>query len=1149
MMQSKSQKRILAMWLSFSLVFSAAFVSSAEGSVVNLDKDVSSSDALLPNVSELDVSGSDANIPDVSSSDISGSDVSGSDVGIPDVSSSDVSGSDVLLPDVSESDVSSSDIAATEATDSMPIENSVFRVTDGRGGEFGAYGSWDELLEAFKNKGNAAEEYTIVIGEDGVIGKIMPSKAAKLTLSPAAEEGVLQFSTATVNLTTALEIISSTLHVAGGEKPVNFNTKGKTLTLRDVKNLGAVKGTSAGELYLDGDVEIQDVLKTFKNVTVNGSVKLAGNASAIANLNLESGAVYLTSGKNFTVTNVATGEKGTLVYPAEGSIPNVKIGGKVTGVLSLRKFAEVDGESVEQYFAAGSKLLTAAKAEASQFAIYGEKQLCYKKSSAIYAGAEVLQLYAGDEFLGTYVQWSDLVGKINSLKQKSTKYRVVLLDDYVVNGALTMPAKGKYAGLEIENGTEKSSVSLVATKNISMTADLDLGEAVHVQAAAVTGAAWRLRMEENAELVTTGALTVKELSVGRSTVLQSGGKFTVKTLLEADGLAELILTQKKGAAIKDTQLENDGYITVKVRDVSDKRVTLTQGTNLFTVSGSSYATQFCLLDAGDMPMGLYRKGNAIKVQGNTETPVTLYYVTEYGEISLGEYAALADIKTEIARRKDAKASYHVDVGQEVFVKGAIPLSKAGTYQELIFSGEQIRTTGNITLTGNVTFYNKICKVKSQTDSTLLVLAVNASKYKLTIPRGAAIEKLGSVTGSAGSGLSIASDTLQDITGDVKVETLWLDGTIQVSGSIAVTDIYPGEGNKLVYDLTKGFSIKGNILGEDENLVLNPRKSGKDVTAYTEGMKVIGSATKLDVSRLEMAWPAAEYEFYRDKGAVKLGTAMITVFSGTLDYESCQSAGTDGQKRFVRYDDAIVYINGSEQTDFVVRLDRDVPSSGAFTAPAKGKHLVLCGLDGESRTLKLSGSVTLDGSSLEIRRIKLDNGSASGTGVVLKNGASLWLCDTEVYTVSAPEGTSVTLEGQVSLKGAMSGAGNLTVWKDAVIRGNGAITVKGLTLHKESGEKGHAEFRLMSGKKITVDGAVESGDRGYFTVIWVNKLDVMTSVSEGTVMVTSQYGTASQFRTENIKPDTLDEWALTKSGNSIKTVTSTGGEGEWSDDFY
>ena len=1137
MMQNKS-KRILAMLLSVWLMFSTVFVSSAESSVIYLDGDMSVSDVSGSDIID-DVSDSDR-IPDVSESDVSASDVSGPDAEAPDVSGSDVSGSDVETPDVSGSDVSGSDVLAPDVSDTG------FCVTDGKGVELGVYDSWDELLAAFEALGSTTEEYTIVIGEEGVIGKTLPSKASKLTLKPAVGN-ILQFEASTVNLTTALKISSATLWTAGGDHSVNFNTKGKTLTLKDVANIGTVKGTSAGALYLEGDVEIQGAVQSFKNVVVEGSLRLGNHMTAVANLNIESGTVYLASGRNFTVTNVAAGEQGTLIYPDGSSFPIVKISGTVTGVLSLRQYAEADGKPVERYFTAGSKLLTANKAKAEQFAIYGERQLCYKKGSVIYAGAEVLQLYAGEELLGTYAQWSDLVAKINSANQKSAVYRIALLDDFVVTGALAMPAKGKYAGLAIENGTERQTVFLQATGNMTLTANLDLGEAVHLSAAAVSGASWQLRMDEDAMLVATGAVTVNRLVMGQRTVLQCGGKFTVKTLLEAESPAELILTQKKGAAIRDTQVEEGSYITVKMRDASDRRVTLTQGTNLFTVSGSSYATQFCLLDAEDQPVELYRKGNAIKVQGSIETPITLYYVTEDGEISLGEYAALADIKTEIARRKDKAASYRLNVDQEIFVKGAIPLPGANTYGEIVFSGEQIRTTGNITLTGNVTFANKISKVKSQTDDTKLALTVNLSKYKLTIPEGAAIEKLGSVTGGTGSGLDIASGVLQTITGNLKAESLWLDGTLQVSGNIAVTNVYPGEGNQLTYDLAKSFTIKGNVLGDGAKLMLNPMKSGQEVKEYTEGMKIISNAAKMDVSRLGLSRPT-EYEFYRDKAVIKLGMSLITVFAGTLDYESCLDAEAEGQQSFVRINDAVAYINDSKQTDFVVRLDKDVPSAGAFTAPAKGKQVVLCGRDGERRTLKLSGSVTLDGCGLNIRNIKLDNSTGAGTGIILKNGASLRLCDTEVNTLNAPAGTSVTLEGQVTMKGALSGAGDLTVWKNAVVRGSGNLVVGTLTLQKEPDVKGNAEFRLLSGKRLTVNGAVNSGERGYFTVIQVDKTDAPAQISEGTILVTSLYGEASQFRTENIKQDTLAEWGLIKVGNYIKTTTPSEGVGEWSIDY-
>lgn len=1155
-MKNRFYKRTLAFVLSVLLIGSMLFTDSSESFAGNISGndlewtvgDVSGSDISGSDASGPDVSGSDANGSDISGSDASGSDVSGSDANESDVSNSDISNSDISDSDIG-GDVSAPDITVSEniVLADAAVEAAPFVVEDGSGNLFGSYADWTALLNAFKERGNSSEEYAIRVSEEGVIGTTMPSKAGKLVLSAEEDGGVLYFAGSSLNMASELVIGTASLRVSGSEKPVNINTKGKTLTLEGTKNLGNVKGTTAGTLYLKGDVEIQGVLQTFKYVTVDGSLKLGGNMTAITNLNMESGRIYPAAGKSFSVKNVTAGENGTLVYPAEGSLPVVKISGTVTGILSLRQYAEEDGEAVERYFAAGSKLLTASKARAEQFAVYGEKQSCYKKGSVIYVGAEVLQLSAEGELLGTYVQWSDLVAKINSLNRKSAVYNVALLDDFVINGALTMPGKGKYAGLVIKNGGEKASASLNASGNLAMTANLELGESVHLRAAAVSGGSWQLRMGENAELVATGAVTVNRLIMDQGVSLQSGGKFTVKTSLEADMSAELILTQKKGAAIKDTQVKSDGYITVRVRDKNDNYVTLTQGTNVFMVSGSSYATQFRLLDAEGQAVELYRKGNAIKVRGGIETPIALYYVTENGEVCLGEYAALADIKTEITRRRDAKASYRLDVEQELFVKGAIPLPSGGTYQELVISGERIRTTGNLTLTGNLTFQNEIRKVKSAGDDTPLAFAVNVSKYQLTIPEGAAIENLGGVTGNSGSGLRIAADVVQTANGNLKVDTLWLDGTLQVTGNITVTNIYPGTQNRLVYDLGKSFSLKGDVLGDDAGLVLNPQKSGQDVTTYTEGMKIIGSAAKVDVSRLELAWPT-DYQFYRDNGVVKLGTPMITVFAGTLDYEGCLGAEAEGQQSFLRINDAIAYINGAGQTDFVVRLDKDVPSAGAFTAPVKGKRVVLCGLEGERKTLKLSGSVTLDGSSLEVRNVKLDNGTAAGIGVVLKNGAFLGLCDTEINTMNAAAGTAVTLEGQVSLKGTWSGACDLTVWKDAVVRSSGSITVKTMTLEKEADEKGSAQFRLLSGKRITVNGTVDSGERGYFTVNQVDKTDALSSLGEGTILVVSRIGEASQFRTENIKPNTLAEWALTKVGDYIKTVTPSEGEGEWSGDY-
>lgn len=846
-MQNKIQKRVLAAFLSVSLMFSTVFVSSAEGACT----DINTTDA-----------GDSRATTD------------GSDVGTMDA--------DIF-------------------SQSAQTMESCFRVTDSSGAEFGVYADWSALLAAFKTQGNPAEKYTVTVSGNAVIGTTMPSKAGALHLEPADEGGILLFGGSTVNMTCALSIGEVGLCVAGSEGngglgttdgadsgftgiQVNINTKGKALTLDGTRNVGNLRGTASGSLDIVGDVEVKGTLQTFKYVTVNGNLRLNHNMTAITNLDIGNGKIYLAPGRNFTVTNVigvTEGQNGTLIYPGEGAMPNVKLGGAVTGILNLRQETETDGAAEERYFTAGSKLLTASKAGAERFKIFGDRRICYKKGSVVYAGAEVLQLYAEETLLGTYAQWSDVVARIKSLNRKNTRYRVEMLDDFVVNGTLAMPARGKYAGLVIESAAEGQKVCLQATGNVTLTAGLELGSGVDLKAKAVSGASWKLTMAENTSLVTTGAFTVADLVLGEGALLQAGGKFTVKKTLEAERDAELILTAKKGAVVKDTKV-GENVITVKVRDASGNRVTLAQGVTLLTVSGGSYATQYRLMDKDGQEQSLYRTGNAIKVQGTVSTPVTLYYMSGDEKISLGEYTNLADVRKEIVRRKDKQAAYRLEVREEIFVKGAVPLPNANTYRELVFAGERIRTTGNLTLTGNLTVYNEIRKVKSVSDGTALPYAVNISKYMLTIPEGSDMDNLGNVTGGTGSCLWIKPGVRFNMSGNLKVNTLTLDGILRGSGNVTVTDLISkdaqGAEDRAEFRLAvnKTLTIKGRVdTGSLENFIVN--FVNKDDTLADIGAGTVIAVTqygKVSQFRTENIMPVTLQEWPLIKNSTVIKTSSV-----------------------------------------------------------------------------------------------------------------------------------------------------------------------------------------------------------------------------------------------------------------------------------
>lgn len=1035
------------------------------------------------------------------------------------------------------SDVSDSDVSGN----SQPIQTEAFLVTDSKGAIFDAYDNWDALVAGFASKGDAGQAYVISVLPTAVIGKKMPSQAAEITLKAADEKkSELYFATGTVNMTTPLIVDAKTLCVADADKMVNINTKGKKLTLIGIQKAGTVKGNSKARLSLIGDVSLQGNLQSFRTVTVTGTVRVSGNISSVTNLILEKGIVYLVPGKKFTVTNVDATAGGALGFPAEGKLPTAKISGKVDGILALKQFREQDGNYVEQEFAAGSKLLTASKATVERFALKGEKQVCYKKGSVLYVGAEVLELYKGEEHLGTYAQWNDIKAKINDLQSINTSYRVVLLDDYVVNGSLSMPTKGRYAGIVLQNG-KGAPVILKATGNLSMTADLVLESEITLEAKQISGAAWTLTAGENCKVNTTGNLTVKSLHMGKNVKVKTAGKLTVKAVLQAAGKNEIVLPYKKAASIKDTV--TDERICLKLTDKSGNRVGAVANTIVMNVTGNSYATQYCLLDDKDAELGLYRKGNGLRVKGAVATPISLSYMDGQTQVSLGEYATLADVKTEISRRKIKEGVYAVHVGEAVLVKGAFPLPKAGTYKAVTFTGEKIRITGSITLTGDVSIYNELERIKSEQDVSALPITAKLAKYTLTISEKE-IKNLTTVTGSTGSGLTIGTGVQQVIEGNLAVDKLTLGDRLQVKGDLTVTDIYPQKGNQLDYDLTKKIVIKGNVHGTENKLLLNPLRNGQSIT-YVEDMKVLPDAPKVSVSSVMLA-KATDWVLYRESGAVLLGKPYVTVFEDTQDYGAAQNADGSGKQRFARVTDAVEYVNTLDGTEYVIRLDADISSADSLKSPAKGKKIIVCSVKGERKKMGLSGSVVVDEGSLSIRDVVLDNGKANGPGVILINGAQLHLYNMNVNTITAPANTAVTLEGEVDINGSIAGACDLTVMENAVVRADSTISINSLTLLAAA--KGTSQLRLQVDKKMNVSNNISTPEEGQFIINRVDKNDELAELGKGTVMLTAPYGQSIQFKTQNIMPGTFMEWSLIKIGNDIKTSEASQGDGEWSGDF-
>ena len=796
------------------------------------------------------------------------------------------------------------------------------------------------------------------------------------------------------------------------------------------------------------------------------------------------------------------------------------------------------------------------------------------------ASAEQFALYTEDgRSLGDYADWKAVVDRINAEKQKTVVYRVVVPTDLEINGAWKMPQKGKYAGLLLESSktggktSAEGALSIHATGKLALTADLTVGPGIALTAKGITGGSNRLVLGAGSQLTSTAAITVGEFVLEEGTSLSSAGKLTVKKTLYAADDVTVTLTEKKGASVKHTELAGEKPVQVLVQSAAGMAVSLAQDTTLMSVTGDSYPVQYALRGADGSNLPLYRKGNTLRVLGARPASVVLYEITA-DRRELGEFLTLANVKTEINRRKDKAAVYEVEIRTEQFVKGALPLPGANKYSKLWLHGADVRMTGNVSLTGELVLESRLYKVKSINNLTICPMTVKLSKYRLVIPAGYEPQQIGSVSGAAGSVLDLGEASAVTVNGNLKAEHLVLGGTLTLGGTLSVTNVTYGPQNRLNYDIAKKTSISGVVCeaaadtgaGTGAKLVLAPYKGGSLLTAFTNGMRLLFSVPQAEVEKFALL-QNTDYVVYRDKNVLKLGVPVIVLFEGTTDYASCHFSGKEAY--FVTFSDMMEHVVHTEETKFVAMLQEDVPSGGALQMPGAGKHLVLCGKEQERRTLHFTGAITLNGCTLEVHNLILDNRSAAGPAVTLKNGGALLLHETDAGAITAPAGTTVALAGTVHLGGALSGAGQLYIQTAAVVCGAGNVQAQSLALADDavralsagvygaSGDAGdgagaagggQAELRLRTGKKLQVTDTVLTGEKGMFLINLVNASDELASVPKGTVLVTAPAGSVTQFRTENLRPGTFLEWGLIKQGDNLQTADISYGDGEWSGDY-
>lgn len=705
------------------------------------------------------------------------------------------------------------------------------------------------------------------------------------------------------------------------------------------------------------------------------------------------------------------------------------------------------------------------------------------------------------ELLVSVSSWAEIVAKINSYNQKQAVYHIAFPTDCEITGNLKMPSKGKYQELILD-------ASLTVTGSVSLSGNLTVGEGSILTAKSVSGAAYQLTVATGAQVITQGVLIVGDLELKDAATIQAGGKLTVKKNLVAEDFVTILLNASKGAEIKNTTLLGDEAIQLRYLEDTIGSKSYDQKAVVIKVTGNSYAPQFALLNDGGEVLPLYRTGTTLRIQGDLSTPFAVWDLTE--EQNLGNYVSLADVKAEVGRRKKSADSYRIYVEEAQVIKGALSLPAKNAYQQLILEGEKIEATGALSLTGYLVVANESLSVKS-------------------------------ISGGSKTEIKVEQDSQVSVIGNFSAYQLDLAGKLSVGGSFTVTDIVVYQGNCLIYDISKSTSIKGVIKGDQAKLVIAPKQKGNDVSDFPNGIKLLSNVPKADMDALAL-YQETTHVFYRDGKAVKLSMPLIVLFEGTTDYETCQVTKKDAD--FVTINDLIAYVNKSEETEFVARLNLLVPSVGNMTPLTPGKHLVLCGKNGEKMTLTFTGNIELDGSYLEVHNLILDNKTAAGPTVNLKNNGKVFWDNSSVNSIAARDTSEVVLRRDVRVNGAVSGTGKLTVLQGTTVRSNGNIAINQMILQGENA----AEFRLQTGKKLLISGEVMTGQDNYFMVNIVDKKDALANIGAATVLVSGKYAEVSQFKTENPMNKSFLEWSLVKKGDNIQTNGASAGDGEWSGDY-
>ena len=627
--------------------------------------------------------------------------------------------------------------------------------------------TWEEVLAQMNNKN---QDYYVYLYNDVKEDKLTfpsASKAKSITLLSKNEGEVKTITTDSTQVSIPIDASLENICMESTASTGLTISANKHLSLNEFssKSLTLVKGSTATALEYKGSED--KIITADYSIVGVGSIELDGsiafnNLVKANNLILKDASVVYAGADSVILTNITAKTQTAIRYNTKDFVP-VTVNGKVTAD-ELITIGVSDAVS-DLKFSDNQTVLTAKSAELSMFkldegSLQNDSETGYTlgrvgTNIVVMKGVFVLSYSAGGtDYVTTFAKWSDVLNriaynaKLDKTTAKATSYKVEVLTDTNIGGALTMPKAGTFNSLWIKSKDNTKAKTLTFTgttvtvtgtttidnlilnsvqKNKDKSVDFNFSAGKNtLSLSSVSGRIKDVKSSENVWLsditingnvsanevivLGTGTATIsktsvtinKNLTVKKTLTFSEEGSLTVKGAFSAGGLASkvsedklaLVLYQniKKPAVIGKLGFNNDwNRIKFALLDSEGNPVQLSDNTVIASISGP-YANMLipCDDNIGEFDCCIIKEKNKLVAKPKKDADgnaIKYFEVTINGKPAFytSVDSAIKDINA--VGKKTDKIEFIVTQEQFPNVIAKLPLPKAGKYETLTYTSE------------------------------------------------------------------------------------------------------------------------------------------------------------------------------------------------------------------------------------------------------------------------------------------------------------------------------------------------------------------------------------------------------------------------------------------------------------------------------